>query len=91
MLPRPVRAFLLGRQVFRDTFETPSGRMALAQIRHLCGCDSDQRVFSKDPLVMAANARGADIYREITRYLRLNDDDIDRAAKQALERVGEDL
>jgi hypothetical protein len=75
-----------GRRIFRETFETPSGRMVLAHLRRFCGEECQQSAFDADPLGIARNVGRQEVYREIRRFLDLTDDQIDLAGRAAVER-----
>lgn len=79
-------ALLFGRSVYRETFETRTGRIVMAHLRKFCGereCDSP---FFEDALTMARMAGRAEVYREIRRFLTLTDEQIEHAAREAAER-----
>lgn len=81
-----LRKLIFGRRIFRETFETPAGRMALAHIRHFCGGEVRQSPFDADPIGMARNVGRLEVYKEISRFLALTDDQIDTAAREARAR-----
>ena len=81
-----LRRLLFGRRIFRETFETPGGRMALAHIRRFCGAEAIQSPFDPNPFGMARMVGRLEVYKEITRFLSLTDDQIDAAAKEAVAR-----
>jgi hypothetical protein len=60
--------------------------MALAHIRRFCGGEVQQSPFDADPLGMARNVGRLEVYKEISRFLALTDDQIDAAAHAAAAR-----
>ena len=81
-----LRRLLFGRRIFRETIETPSGRMALAHLRRFCGGEVNQSPFDPNPFGMARMVGRLEVYKEISRFLSLSDDVIDAAAKEAVAR-----
>ncbi len=74
-----------GRRIFRETFETSSGRMVLAHLRRFCGEEALQSAFDTDPLAIARNVGRQEVFREIRRFLGITDEQIDEAARRAAE------